>query len=133
MDLITEFNQAIEYIETNIAEELTIEMIADVTSYSPYHFQRIFNYVTGIPISEYIRKRRLSLAVFDLQDGEKVIDVAIKYGYSSADSFTRAFTKQHGIKPSQCKNKLITMELYPPMKLQLSITGNVGLKCRIEL
>lgn len=103
MDLITELNQAIEYIEENLDDKLELEEIAKVTSYSPYHFQRIFNYITGIPLSEYIRKRRLSMAVFDLQEGEKVIDVALKYGYLSADSFTRAFEKQHGMTPSQVK------------------------------
>lgn len=132
MDLITELNQAIEYIEEHLEDDLVLEDIVGITSYSPYHFQRIFNYISGIPLSEYIRRRRLSVATFDLQNEEKVIDVAMKYGYTSADSFTRAFTKQHGITPSQCKSQAISMELYPPMTFELTVKGTSGLSCRIE-
>jgi AraC family transcriptional regulator len=132
MDLITELNHAIDYIEGNLDNEIQLEDIARITSYSPYHFQRIFNYISGISLSEYIRKRRLTVATFDLQNGEKVIDVAMKYGYVSADSFTRAFTKQHGITPSQFKCVSFSMELYPPINFKLTINGLKGLSCRIE-
>lgn len=132
MDLITELNQAIEYIENNLEGELELQEIARLTSYSPYHFQRIFIYITGIPLSEYIRRRRLSMAVFDLQNDEKVIDVAMKYGYLSADSFTRAFVKQHGITPSQVKSESASMELFPPLSFELKVQGSKGLNCRIE-
>lgn len=132
MDLINELNEAIEFIEEHLEDELNLEDIAKHSSYSAYHFQRFFNYILGIPLSEYIRRRRLSRAAFELQNGEKVIDVALRYGYMSADSFTRAFTKQHGITPRECKKETISMELYPPMKFQLSIQGRESLKCRIE-
>jgi AraC family transcriptional regulator len=132
MDLITELNQAIEYIEDNLESELQLKDIAKITSYSPYHFQRIFNYISGISLSEYLRRRRLSVATFDLQNGEKVIDVAMKYGYVSADSFSRAFVKQHGITPSQFKSVPISMELYPPMYINITVNGLKGLSCRIE-
>lgn len=132
MDIITELNQTITYIEEHLKEEISVEKLASLTSYSAYHYQRIFNYVTGIPLSEYIRKRRLSEAVLDLSHGEKVIDVAIKYGYESPDSFGRAFTKQHGISPSQCKNQEISMELYPKMEFFLKVKGKNSLTCKIE-
>ena len=132
MDLINELNEAIEFIEEHLEDELNLEDIAKHSSYSAYHFQRFFNYISGIPLSEYIRRRRLSRAAFELQNGEKVIDVALRYGYMSADSFTRAFTKQHGITPRECKKETISMELYPPMKFQLTIQGRESLKCRIE-
>lgn len=125
MDLINELNEAIEFIEEHLEDELNLEDIAKHSSYSAYHFQRFFNYISGIPLSEYIRRRRLSRAAFELQNGEKVIDVALKYGYMSADSFTRAFTKQHGITPRECKKETISMELYPPMKFQLCIGNKV--------
>lgn len=95
MNLIEQLNRAIEYIEQNLTDAEALASVADVTSYSSYHFQRIFNYLTDMPLSEYVRKRKLSVAVVDLQKGEKVIDVAVKYGYNSADSFTRAFERQH--------------------------------------
>ncbi|BCN32725.1 GNAT family N-acetyltransferase [Anaeromicropila herbilytica] len=132
MDLITELNQAIEYIEERLDNDIQLEDVARITSYSPYHFQRIFNYISGISLSEYIRRRRLSVATFDLQNGEKVIDVAMKYGYVSADSFTRAFAKQHGITPSQFKSSSISMELYPPINFNITVNGLNGLRCRIE-
>lgn len=132
MDLITELNLAIEYMEENLMDQMALEDVASVTSYSSYHFQRIFNYITGIPLSEYIRRRKLSLAVFDLQNGEKVIDVAIKYGYNSADSFTRAFTKQHGVTPSQMKKESVSFNIYPPMTFQLTVKGAEKMTCRIE-
>ncbi len=132
MDLITELNQAIEYIEDNLDNELQLKDVARVTSYSPYHFQRIFNYISGISLSEYIRRRRLSAATFDLQNGEKVIDVAMKYGYISADSFSRAFVKQHGITPSLFTSTSISMELYPPLNFNITVNGLKGLCCRIE-
>lgn len=132
MDLITELNLAIEYMEENLMDQMALEEVANVTSYSHYHFQRIFNYITGIPLSEYIRRRRLSLAVFDLQSGEKVIDVAMKYGYNSADSFTRAFAKQNGVTPNQIKKEAVNFNIYPPMTFQLTVKGAEKMTCRIE-
>ena len=130
--MITELNQAIEYIEERLGNDIQLENVAGITSYSPYHFQRIFNYISGISLSEYIRRRRLTLATFDLQKGEKVIDVAMKYGYVSADSFTRAFVKQHGITPSQLKSISISVTLYPPINFNITVKGMKGLNCRIE-
>ena len=80
MNLIEQLNRAIEYIEENLTDAEALASVADVTSYSTYHFQRIFNYLTDMPLSEYVRKRKMSVAVADLQRGEKVIDVAVKYG-----------------------------------------------------
>ena len=85
MNLIDQLNRAIEYIELNLTDAEALASVADVTSYSSYHFQRIFNYLTDMPLSEYIRKRKMSAAVVDLQRGEKIIEVAVKYGYNSAD------------------------------------------------
>lgn len=132
MDLITELNLAIEYIEENMTDEAALGEVSKVTTYSPYHFQRIFNYITGIPLSEYIRRRKLSLAVIDFQREEKVIDVAMKYGYNSSDSFTRAFTKQHGVTPSLIKKEAVEFNMYPIMSFQLSVKGIEKMTFRIE-
>ncbi|MCL1986419.1 MAG: AraC family transcriptional regulator, partial [Firmicutes bacterium] len=97
MDLLTQLNCAMQYIEDNICDEASLTKVSKVTNYSPYHFGRLFYYIADMPISEYIRKRKISLAAAELQNSKiKVIDLAIKYGYESADSFTKAFTKQHG-------------------------------------
>jgi AraC family transcriptional regulator len=104
--LLTSLNRAMDYIEENISEDIDLEAVAKTTIYSAFHFQRLFCYIADISISEYIRRRKMTLAGFELQNSDvKVIDVAMKYGYDSADSFSRAFTKLQGINPSQAKNK----------------------------
>ena len=91
MDLLTQLNSAVKYIEDNICDDIELEKVSKVTNYSPYHFGRLFYYITDMPISEYIRRRKLSLAAMELQSSKiKVIDLAVKYGYDSADSFKRA-------------------------------------------
>ncbi|MEA4823708.1 MAG: AraC family transcriptional regulator [Clostridiaceae bacterium] len=133
MDLLTQLNRAMEYIEATISDEEALSSVADVTCYSPYHFQRIFNYITGMPLSEYIRRRKMSLAAMELQGGsDKIIDVAVKYGYDSADSFTRAFVKQHGITPTAARKSGTSFEIYPPLTFQIQIKGVQKMNWRIE-
>ena len=97
---------AIAYIEDNLTEKLGIKDIASKAYVSEFHFQRIFSALCGFTVSEYIRNRRLTLAAEELSLSDaKVIDVAMKYGYDSHDSFTRAFTKFHGISPKAAKEK----------------------------
>ena len=132
MDLIEQLNRAIEYIELNLADSEALSSVANVTSYSSYHFQRIFNYLTDMPLSEYIRKRKMSVAVVDLQRGDKVIDVAVKYGYNSADSFTRAFERQHGFTPTFVRQDGVKFQIYPPLTFQIQIKGVTKMICKIE-
>lgn len=132
MNLIEQLTRAIEYIELNLTDAEALSSVANVTSYSSYHFQRIFNYLTDMPLSEYIRKRKMSVAVVDLQRGEKVIDVAVKYGYNSADSFTRAFERQHGFAPTIVRNEGVKFQIYPPLTFQIQIKGVQKMTCKIE-
>ena len=133
MNLIEQLNRAIDYIELNLTDAEALTSVADVTSYSTYHFQRLFNYLTDMPLSEYIRKRKMSVAVADLQRGEKVIDVAVKYGYNSADSFTRAFEKQHGFTPTIVRQDGVKFQIYPPLNFQIQIKGVQKMTCKIEM
>ena len=97
---------AVHYIEDNLTEDLQIGDIAAKAYVSPFHFQRIFSALCGFTVGEYIRNRRLAFAAQELSaDNAKVIDIAVKYGYDSPDSFARAFTKLHGISPSAAKEK----------------------------
>lgn len=97
---------SIKYIERHLTDELTVEKVAAKVHLSPFYFQKGFSILCGVTVSEYIRNRRLSLAGRDLQiDRCKVIDVAMKYGYDSPDSFTKAFTRFHGITPAQAKTE----------------------------
>jgi AraC family transcriptional regulator len=123
---------AIEYIEENLTEELNIQDIAEKACVSAFHFQRIFSILCGFTVGEYIRNRRLSIAAEELSKADaKVIDVAIKYGYDSPDSFTRAFTKFHGISPSAAKLKGANLKSFAPVKIKLTLEGGTMLEYKI--
>lgn len=132
MDSLKRMNEALSYIEENLDNEIDLKEVARLALCSEYHFQRMFSFLAGVTLSEYIRHRRLTLAAFELNNSEiRVIDVAVKYGYSSADSFTRAFHNLHGVTPSEAKNNGKLLKAYPPMTFQLSIKGGSELNYRI--
>lgn len=92
MEWLERMTAALDYIEKNITNEIMYDQVAKIACCSMHQFGRIFSYVVGISLSEYIRRRRLTLAALDLQGGNKrIIDIAMKYGYDSPDAFTRAF------------------------------------------
>lgn len=133
MNLLDGLNNALDYIEDNLDGNIDYAAVARAACCSPYHFQRFFVCVTDIPLSEYIRRRRLSLAALELQNSDKkVIDIAIKYGYQSSDAFTRAFQTLHGITPSKAREKGVNLKAYPRITFTLSIKGVVALNYRIE-
>ncbi|GHU36889.1 putative HTH-type transcriptional regulator YdeE [Clostridia bacterium] len=133
MDLLTQLNRAMAYIEAHIDDDLALSDAAAVTGYSPYHFGRLFYYIAGMPLSEYIRKRKLTLAAEELKSGDvKVIDLAVKYGYDSADSFTRAFAKQHGITPTAARQPGVNLTIFLPLTFQIKIKGVHSMNWRIE-
>jgi len=132
MDFLSSMNQALAYIEDNLAEEIDYKELSKIAYCSEYHFKRMFSSLSGISLSEYIRRRRLTLAGFDLKNKNlRIIDIAVKYGYSSADSFTRAFYSMHGILPSYARNEDIKLKSYPRMTFQLSIKGDDEMNYRI--
>ncbi|MBQ4051403.1 MAG: helix-turn-helix domain-containing protein, partial [Oscillospiraceae bacterium] len=109
------------------------EMVAAQSFSSSYHFQRVFSILCGFTIGEYIRNRRLSLAGTELATGKaKVIDVALKYGYESPDSFAKAFQKFHGILPSQARNNGSMLKSYSRLVLKFSLEGGCTMNYRIE-
>lgn len=123
---------ALQYIEDNLTENLQIEDIAAKAYVSPFYFQRIFSVLCGFTVSEYIRNRRLSLAAQELSaDNVKVIDIALKYGYDSNNSFTRAFTKFHGISPSSAKEKGAKLKAFAPVRIKLTLEGGTMMEYRI--
>ena len=132
MEWIENMNQAMEYIEEHLTDELNIEDIAKAAGSSGYHFQRIFAVMAGMSLSEYIRRRRMTLAVADLKAGEKIIDVALKYGYSSPTAFNRAFQNVHGAAPSLVKHGGIYLKAYQPLTFKMVVTGVESLEYRIE-
>ncbi len=133
MEWIEHMNKAINYIEEHLTTELDYQKLGKVACCSSYHFQRMFTYMAGIPLSEYIRRRKMSLAAVDLQRGDaKVIDVAIKYGYSSPTAFNRAFQTVHGIAPSSVKSEGVLVKSYPPLTFKITVKGVEEMNYRIE-
>lgn len=133
MEWIERLNGAINYIEEHLTEELDYEQLGKVACCSAYHFQRMFTYMAGVPLSEYIRRRKMSLAAVDLQGGDaKIIDIAGKYGYSSPTAFNRAFQAVHGIAPSAVKNEGVAVKSYPPLAFKIIVKGVEEMTYRIE-
>lgn len=132
MELLERFNNVMDYVEENIDGEIRFEEAARIAYCSVFHFQRMFAYITGILFSEYIRRRRMTCAAFDLQNDEKVIDVALKYGYDSPTAFNRAFKSVHGVPPSMAKELGVTLKNYPRFSFRISIIGDTEMNYRIE-
>ena len=133
MDWIIGIQQAIDYIEDNLTETIDYEEVAKKCYSSSYHFQRVFSILCGFTLGEYIRNRRLTLAGRELATtNAKVIDVAMKYGYESPDSFAKAFQKFHGILPSQARNNGSNLKSFSRLVLKFSLEGGTTMNYRIE-
>ncbi|WNC13866.1 AraC family transcriptional regulator [Brevibacillus brevis] len=126
-------NDALGYIEENLAGRIDHAQAAKIACCSVHHFQRMFSFIAGVPLSEYIRRRRLTLSAFELQTtGGKVLDIALKYGYDSPEAFARAFHALHGVAPTAARNSGVPLQAYPRMAFSLTVKGEVGMKYRIE-
>lgn len=123
MDMLNQLNKAVDYIENHLSEDVNIGDAAKIACENTDSFKRIFRALTGMTVNEYIRKRRLTLAVYDIHRGDKIVDIAIKYGYDSADSFRRAFTAQHKITPNAVRNSCVSVNIYPPVSFHIQIKG----------
>jgi AraC family transcriptional regulator len=134
MDWIQRMNLVLDYIENNLDGEIEENKIAELSASPKGMFQRIFAALTDISLSEYIRKRRLTRAASDIQDtNEKIIDIAVKYGYSSADAFGLAFKSFHGAAPSDARKTNIQLQSFYPLnfKFMLSVKGGYDMEYRI--
>lgn len=133
MEWIERLNKAINYMEEHLEDEIELEKVAQIACCSAFHFQRMFSYIAGIPLSEYIRRRRMTKAALDLQSSDmKVVDIAMKYRYDSPTAFTRAFKNIHGISPSEAKVIGAHLKAFPPISFKISIKGDVEMNFRIE-
>ena len=132
MDWIMGLQRAIDYVEEHITEPLDYEEVAQHAYSSSFHFQRVFSTICGYSLGDYIRFRRLSLAGSELaNEGAKVIDMALKYGYDSPESFSRAFTRFHGIAPSQARHGAI-LKSFSRLSVKLILNGGNKMDYRIE-
>lgn len=133
MDWIRQLNQVFNYIEVNLDGEISYEEISKIVNCSIYNFQRMFSYIAGKSLSEYIRNRRLTLAAFDILNTDvKLIDIALKYGYESQDSFTRAFKIFHGVLPSKVRSEAVQLKSCPKLSFQITIRGENHMNYQIE-
>ena len=132
MNVYHELNKMIEYIETNLDSEIIYNKLAKMLGVNEYTMQRLFSLLCNISLAEYIRKRRLSQAGYDLyyQNG-KIIDIAIKYGYENATSFSRAFEKFHGAKPSQIKKGNCKVKNFPKLYFEEKVNEQVEMEYEI--
>jgi len=133
MEWITRLNHAINYIEEHLCDTVDYDEIAKLACCSTYHFQRMFAYMADTTLSEYIRRRRMSKAAVDLQSGsEKIIDIALRYGYDSPTAFNRAFKSIHGVAPSQIKEDGVLIKTFPPISFNITINGAEQMEYKIE-
>ncbi|MBC8079760.1 MAG: AraC family transcriptional regulator, partial [Gorillibacterium sp.] len=132
MDWLVRMNSAIDYIEANLAGDIIMSEAARGACCSEYHFTRMFSFITEIPLGEYIRCRRLTLAGFELKNSSvKIIDLATKYGYDSPNSFARAFQVMHGVNPSEARIPGVELKSFARISFFISIKGGVGMNYRI--
>lgn len=133
MDFLDRINETMDFIENNLANEISYERVAQIACCSMHQFGRVFSYVVGTSLSEYVRHRRLTLAAFELQNSStKIIDIALRYGYDSPNSFTRAFAEMHNVTPSEARTKGVMLKSYPRLSFHISIKGDVEMNYRIE-
>ena len=124
MDWITGIQNAINYIEEHLTEEIDYEIVAKEASCSSFYLQRIFSILCGMTLGDYIRNRRLTLAGNELSAADdKVIDIALKYGYESPESFTRAFSRFHGVTPSKAKKDGSKLKSFSRLSVKITLSG----------
>lgn len=132
MENIINIKNAIEYLEDNITEKIIIEEAAKIAYCSSFHFQRMFHMIMGVTVTDYIRRRRLTLAAQELQNSKvKVIDLAYKYGYETPEAFTKAFKRLHGISPLSARKAGTSLKAYPKLTLHISIKGDKDMDYKI--
>lgn len=132
MKYLDEMNLAMDYIEDNLQGKTDYEKIAQIACCSVYHFQRMFTFMTDITLSEYIRRRKMTMAAFELQSSNiKVIDLAYRYGYESPEAFARAFQGIHGITPTAARSLGEDIKAFPRISFQISIKGASAMNYKI--
>ncbi len=132
MEWTNAIQSAINFMEQHITENISAEDVANHVHISSFYFQKGFRMLCGFSVIEYIRKRRLALAGGDLATTDiKIIDIAMKYGYDSPDSFTKAFTRFHGVSPTMVRKEDVMIKTFAPLKLEISLKGGYFMNYKI--
>ncbi|MYL43528.1 AraC family transcriptional regulator [Virgibacillus salexigens] len=129
--MLQKFNSLMDYIETHLTDDISEQDISIIVGISNYHFKRMFSYMAGMSLNAYIKNRRLSVANVELINGEKVTDIAYKYGYQSIEGFSRAFREWSGFLPSEvAKNKI--QKSFPKFTFFIDIRGGISMEFKME-
>ncbi|WP_100330132.1 AraC family transcriptional regulator [Bacillus xiapuensis] len=133
MAWIESLQRAINYMEENLLEDITMDDISRMANSSGFHFQRTFSLLTGISVGEYLRRRRLTLAADELcRTNAKIIDIALKYGYGTPEAFTKAFRRQHGISPREARKLAGKLKSYNRLTIQVRLKGADPMQYKVE-
>ncbi|RAO35936.1 Right origin-binding protein [Micromonospora saelicesensis] len=130
--MLDRLNEAMAYIERHLDQKIEVAELARIALTSEYHFRRLFSALAGMPLSEYIRRRRLTVAGADVLAGERtLLDVAVHYGYGSAEAFARAFNAVHGVGPGEARRTGAALRAQPRMSFRLTVEGSGSMEYRI--
>lgn len=132
MDILKQLNDVVDYIENHLTDEIDMKQLAKIALYSTESFTRFFSYTTGMTVKQYIRRRRLTLAAYDLIDCKiTAVDAAYKYGYNNVDAFSKAFLNQHGITPNEVKKSNKEISVFPPAFFKIQLDGAKEMKLTV--
>ncbi|MCG5439214.1 AraC family transcriptional regulator [Micromonospora foliorum] len=130
--MLDRLNEALAYIERHLDQKIEVAELARIALTSEYHFRRLFSALAGMPLSEYIRRRRLTVAGADVLAGERtLLDVAVRYGYGSTEAFARAFHAVHGVGPGEARRTGAALRAQPRMSFRLTVEGSGSMEYRI--
>lgn len=130
--MLDRLNQAMEHIESHLDQPIDVAGLARIAMTSEYHFRRMFSALAGLPLSEYIRRRRLTVAGAEVLAGERtLLDIATRYGYGSGEAFARAFRAMHGVGPGEARRTGASLHSQPRMSFRLIVEGNSSMRYRI--
>ncbi|MFF3004705.1 GyrI-like domain-containing protein [Kitasatospora sp. NPDC057940] len=130
--MLEHLNRAMDHIERNLDQEVEVAELARIAMTSEYHFRRLFSMLSGMPLSDYVRRRRLTVAGAEVLGGERtLLEVAIRYGYTSGEAFARAFRAMHGVGPGEARREGAVLKSQPRMSFRLVVEGSSSMEYRI--
>jgi len=129
--VIAELNRLVELVELRLDDDLDVASLATELGTTEYHLRRMFSSLAGMPLSEYVRRRRMSVAVADVLGGGDLLNIAVRYGYGSTEAFGRAFRSVHGVSVGEVKRDGGPLRTQPQLRFRLTVEGNITMDTRI--
>ncbi|WP_458352057.1 helix-turn-helix domain-containing protein [Pacificispira sp. HM-600] len=129
--MIAVLNRVVDYIEQHLDDEMDVASLATSLGRTEYHLRRIFSSLAGMPLSEYVRRRRMSVAAADVLGDGDLMGIAVPYGYGSAEAFGRAFRAVHGVRPGHARRDGGPVRSQPQLRFRLTVEGNTAMDTRI--